>query len=90
MAHKIDTRALKAGIWCLDKAVKELRELGHRDEAKRLVDICGVQVFTVGELLAVCILALYRGQCHLAREEIALTLARFRRNQHVFEAKRKE
>lgn len=89
MTHKVDTRALKAAIWCLEKATSALEELGHRDEARRLADVCGVQAFTVGELLAVITLALYRGQTRPVADEIALKLAEFRRGQRVFAAKDK-
>lgn len=87
---EINTRALKAALWSLVKAQEALEALGHRDESKRLGDMCAVQVFTVGELLAVITLSLYRGQTRATAEEIALTLAEFKRSQRVFVAKKKE
>ncbi len=85
---EVNVRALNVAVWSLEYATAHLEKQGRGEEAKRLAAVCGVQVFTIGELLAVLVLTLHAPGDVGQVQEIALNLAGFRRGTRVFTAKK--
>lgn len=87
MAHTINMPALKAATWALDYATSHLIRTGRARQAERMYAMCGVQVFTVGEVRAMIFLALDQDGDKEMAEEIDSILRndeRFRLTKRVF------